>query len=305
MTPQTPAQPSVIDPQTVPEMALVETGIEEQEAVTRYVVVNINANLYGMATDSTVELMSCTMTQITRVPHSPHFIEGVINHRGSIIPVIDARALLGFAPRGQEARGLQERFDAMRLEHERWLDALADSVNDNTGFEKTSDPQRCELGRWLGSLKDPGAGLCHEVLSEPAVNTLIKRFDAPHNRFHAIAQEVRTLRDQGQTEQALRLIEQTREHELGAMIELFGQISEAIAKQFQSMLVITEHEGRKAAIAVDGVSFVTDCPDSAIEPLPDTADNTEFLSGLVHQTDGRYILVADLGSIYSHACVAG
>ena len=284
-------------------MALIEADTDEQEAVTRYVVVNINANLYGMATDSTVELMSCTMTQVTRVPHSPHFIEGVINHRGSIIPVIDARALLGFAPRGHEARGLEERFDAMRIEHKHWLDALAQSVQDNTGFDKTTDPHRCELGRWLDTAT-AGGDSCDTLFSEPGVATLIKRFEAPHQRFHAIAHEVRTMRDQEQHEQALRLIEQTREHELGAMTELFSQISDAVAKQFQSMLVITEHEGRKAAIAVDGVSFVTDCPDSAVEPLPDTADNTEFLSGLVHQTDGNYILITDLGSIYAHACVA-
>jgi purine-binding chemotaxis protein CheW len=35
------------------------------------------------------------MTQITRVPNSPDFIEGVINLRGKVIPIVDLRCRLG------------------------------------------------------------------------------------------------------------------------------------------------------------------------------------------------------------------
>ncbi len=35
------------------------------------------------------------MMQITRVPQSPHFVEGVINLRGKIIPVVDLRRRFG------------------------------------------------------------------------------------------------------------------------------------------------------------------------------------------------------------------
>jgi purine-binding chemotaxis protein CheW len=37
------------------------------------------------------------MTQITKVPNSPDFVEGVINLRGKIIPVIDLRLRIGVA----------------------------------------------------------------------------------------------------------------------------------------------------------------------------------------------------------------
>lgn len=35
------------------------------------------------------------MLHITKVPNSPHFVEGVVNLRGKVIPVIDLRAKLG------------------------------------------------------------------------------------------------------------------------------------------------------------------------------------------------------------------
>lgn len=38
---------------------------------------------------------------ITRVPHAPDFVEGVINLRGRILPVIDLRKRFGFSERPQ------------------------------------------------------------------------------------------------------------------------------------------------------------------------------------------------------------
>ncbi len=36
------------------------------------------------------------MMDITRIPNAPEFIEGVINLRGKIIPIVDLRKKLGF-----------------------------------------------------------------------------------------------------------------------------------------------------------------------------------------------------------------
>ena len=36
---------------------------------------------------------------ITRVPRAPHFVEGVINLRGKVIPIIDMRKRFGMEPR--------------------------------------------------------------------------------------------------------------------------------------------------------------------------------------------------------------
>jgi len=40
--------------------------------------------------------------EITRVPHAPEFVEGVINLRGRILPVIDLRSRFGFPERSQD-----------------------------------------------------------------------------------------------------------------------------------------------------------------------------------------------------------
>ena len=38
------------------------------------------------------------MTEITRVPHTPDYIKGVMNLRGSVLPVLDLKLRLGLPP---------------------------------------------------------------------------------------------------------------------------------------------------------------------------------------------------------------
>lgn len=302
-----------MEPETTPDQSvatlpapsdIVDEFGENQTAedVTRYVVVNINHNHYGMSTDSTVELMSSTIAQVTRVPHSPAFIAGVINHRGTIIPVIDMRSLFGFEPRAAEAKKLSKMFDQLKNDHVAWLNALQDTIYTNTAFTKATDPAKCSFGKWYATVLSGSSPMSEMVDDDPNLAALIKRFDAPHRKIHALAEKVLALKEEGQVDKAIEMINAVRDTDLAEMCEIFDLVHEAAAAQLDSMMVITEVGSRKAAIAVDGVSFVADCTDDSIEPLPDTADNTEFLSGLVHQDDGTYILIADLEHIYNIAC---
>ena len=44
------------------------------------------------------------MTEVTRVPNAPPHVEGVINLRGKVIPVIDLRSRLGMAPKEHDRK---------------------------------------------------------------------------------------------------------------------------------------------------------------------------------------------------------
>ena len=285
-----------------PALSSELSDAESTELVTRYVVVEVNHNQYGMGTASTVELMSAQMTQITRVPHSPAYIAGVINHRGTIIPVIDLRSLLGFAPRSADAEKLSDQFNQLKEDHVNWLNSLQDAVYLDTKFTKATDPTKCNFGKWYSEIHAGTSPMNSLIDGDPILKSLIERFDIPHQKIHGIAEKVLHLKENGKSDEAIALITQARETDLKTMCELFDLVLEAISAKLESMLVITEIGTRKAAIAVDGVSFVFDCKDDSIQPLPDTAENSEFLTGLVHQPDGSYILIADLKLIYSTAC---
>ncbi|MEK6693532.1 MAG: chemotaxis protein CheW [Nitrospirota bacterium] len=56
------------------------------------VVFNVGKELYGVGIDSVKEIVR--VPDVTEVPDSPEFLEGVINLRGRVVPVIDLRKRL-------------------------------------------------------------------------------------------------------------------------------------------------------------------------------------------------------------------
>ena len=84
-----------------PDADIPEEGMADRAAVTEsFVIFRLGTVEYGLPS-SCVEQVAAVPDQLTPVPKAPDFIEGVINHRGSVLPVIDQRrrfALSGTAP---------------------------------------------------------------------------------------------------------------------------------------------------------------------------------------------------------------
>jgi purine-binding chemotaxis protein CheW len=66
------------------------TGLQSQ-----YLTVNLAHEEYGIDILSVREIRG--WTPVTRIPQSPHYVLGVLNLRGAIVPVIDMRLRFGLA----------------------------------------------------------------------------------------------------------------------------------------------------------------------------------------------------------------
>lgn len=71
-------------------------GAEQQ-----YVVFRLMGQLFGAAIDVVREVNY--LTPVTRLPNTPEFVEGVIDLRGEVLPVIDLRKRLHLPPRETSA----------------------------------------------------------------------------------------------------------------------------------------------------------------------------------------------------------
>ncbi|MFO7311277.1 MAG: chemotaxis protein CheW [Bacillota bacterium] len=65
------------------------------------VVFRLAGELYGVDIHQVREIIR--VPEITRVPRTPDFVEGVINLRGSVIPVLDLRKRFGMPPGAADA----------------------------------------------------------------------------------------------------------------------------------------------------------------------------------------------------------
>jgi len=73
----------------------------QQEAVAvaakagKYLTFKLGAEEFGLEILKVQEIIG--MMKVTKVPRAPHFIRGVINLRGKVIPVVDLRTKFGMA----------------------------------------------------------------------------------------------------------------------------------------------------------------------------------------------------------------
>jgi purine-binding chemotaxis protein CheW len=74
--------------------AIIATGADDDEE--QFVVFRLMNEEYGVPIDSVQEIVRVP-EELTKVPKTPAFIEGVINLRGSVLPVVDQRRRFGLA----------------------------------------------------------------------------------------------------------------------------------------------------------------------------------------------------------------
>lgn len=73
---------------------MLQQESDEMEDEGQVVVFQLGGEEFGVNIHSVQEIVRVP-EQLTRIPHSPDFLEGVINLRGSVLPVIDQRRRMG------------------------------------------------------------------------------------------------------------------------------------------------------------------------------------------------------------------
>ncbi|MGE5431129.1 MAG: chemotaxis protein CheW [Syntrophomonadaceae bacterium] len=90
-------KPAVGQPQDAIVQDAKVQDTKQHESIIQLVGFNLGKECYGVDIKRIKEINR--MTEITRVPRAPGFIEGVINLRGSVIPVINLRKKVKMPPR--------------------------------------------------------------------------------------------------------------------------------------------------------------------------------------------------------------
>lgn len=82
--------------------AEVEVLENEDTQKDKYLTFHIGGEDYAISIRHVIEIIG--MLKITEVPQTPHYIKGVINLRGKVIPVMDVRLRFGMPPRDYDER---------------------------------------------------------------------------------------------------------------------------------------------------------------------------------------------------------
>lgn len=226
-------------------MSTLETNtpVERLAAEQPMVLLSLARTLYAFPVMNVREMVSTP--DVRSIPHPPTGVRGLINLRGTVLPLFDLRACFGMPTHQEEARAFVAMLQARKADHQRWLGELESSVREDRPFTLTTDPHACAFGRWYDSYKSDNLML----------DTVLRRFEAPHKRIHAVGAEAVGLVKAGKQPEALALIDSTRAV-LDEVVALFDAAGEIVASANREISVVVSHAGKSCAVAVDAIESV-------------------------------------------------
>lgn len=209
-----------------------------------WVLARLNEVLYGFPIDTVRELL--TSHQATAIPGMSPADRGIVNLRGKICRLIDTRLLFGQTSLLAETRQTIQMFQDRETDHRNWMQELEKSVAEKRDFKGQLDPHRCAFGIWYDRFTTDNAFL----------NRVLKQFDEPHRKIHAIGHQVNQLIAAGSYSQADAVIAGTRSTHLNRLFELFEEARQTIIDSQREVMIVLEINGKSASFTVDSAESV-------------------------------------------------
>ena len=119
-------------------------GVRGIEETSQYLTFTLGAEKYAVDVAHIREILE--YTTITRLPQAPEFMRGVINLRGSVVPVVDLRQKFGMSPTEQTIATSIIVVEILLDNETILIGALADSVQEVLELE----PEQIEESPRIG-----------------------------------------------------------------------------------------------------------------------------------------------------------
>lgn len=215
------------------------------------------------------------MPDITAVPQRRPQERGVVNLRGRILPLIDLRKQFGWQSIPEELGDFYKLMGQREQDHRNWLRELEKSVAEGAEFRLARDPHKCAFGQWYYSYRS----------ESPWIAALLRKFEAPHSKIHAMASSIDELMKSGKNEAALRLIEGARSGVLQEMVSLFQQLKELMREAVQELAMVIAVPQGTFAVSIDRAVAVENISSDLIKEVQ--TDAVWSGRGLVHRAAQR------------------
>jgi len=261
-----------------------------------WVIVQLGTRLFGLNCSVVREMV--IMPEVCEVPGVPDYMRGVINLRGRVTSLVDLRRRLGMRSSTEDTESLCELMEQRAQDHRRWLDELDASVNEKRAFTLARDPHQCAFGKWYDNFKTDNI----------LMSGFLKKFEVPHKRIHALADEIGELAEKGCMGQALEQLEQARTGILSTMLRLFADFQQLLRDSHREIAVVLNGSVGAYAVSVDSVASVEKLSEADTEEL--AGKGLEIREGLVTSVAKRakgqgLVLVLGTESILDPAMHSG
>ncbi len=167
---------------------------------------------------------------------------GQVQVRERVLPVLNLRQLLGQSSWQQYCSELSKLLSEREEDHRKWITELEACVREGRNFSLSLDGNGCAFGRWYNQFKT----------HDRRLGQMLKLFDIPHKKIHALGRDILELATRSGKEAALERISQLRQAELSELLNLFAKTREILAIPVEPIGIMT----RDLVLPVDNVETI-------------------------------------------------
>lgn len=229
---------------------------------------------YAVPLNNVRYIAADTSLHTTRVPDGDSREADTIDFEGHTCVVLSLADLIGESADTREGHELSQLLDEREQDHIRWLEALETAIRKNSEFTLARDHKLCAFGRWYQEYQP----------ATEEMQALFARFDGPHQRIHALADELLALAANGQRDEALASLAHHRKTTLARLRDLFEDARHLASGGLRPTVIVLQRfkylndKGRDLiGLRVDHIGDVFNCERmdtsaSGQSWLPDFAD---------------------------------
>jgi len=165
---------------------------------------------------------------------------GIVKHRDVPVRVFDFAKFLGVDSCGDQKQVLIDTLITLEQDHIDWLNALEHSIRTDTTFTRARDPHQCAFGKWYGQFQT----------RDEELKGILEQFDSSHKRIHSLADRLLAIKERGDSDKALELLEIERITTLAQLRRLFDRARSQVHDSIKSVLLFITVDGKEPKVAL-------------------------------------------------------
>jgi len=227
------------------------------------IVFSVINNKYAIRIDNIQRIIQ--VPELTKIPTSHEFIDGIMSHEDKIIKILNFRKLIGIPDYELEIIKL---FEKLKDDHIAWVTSLKESLYKGVKFTKDINPHMCELGKWIDGFTS---------YDENVIKKLIKLIE-DHKQLHIRGGEALEIykKDKQAARNIFEMEIQPIYTKTIASLDAFVLEIQSVANSLQKLLIY-ENAGEIFAIKIDKINDIAHIQESDIMSGDDEHKKSDLL----------------------------
>lgn len=231
---------------------------------------------------------------VVKVAEYDERIRGIINQRGSIVPLVELRKMLSMPSFLQEQDEFNLMLETRKQDHIHWVDELKRCLTCGEEFKLATNPHKCAFGKWYDHYHNPN----HAVMFH------LNKLAEPHRKLHESAVAAFSCDkhcDSCSREQCLQdILQGSADNYMRTVVGLLEEAKDVFKDSYREMCVILANDDMVLGLLVDEVSAVETL--EFVDSTQTFSDlyQTSFVSNVAKSaSNGGTVLVLDQAAIFA------